>query len=482
MTVFIQNDAAGAGAGTVRPELAAVHLTVIANLDTGLGLGAATGNLQAVTYTRTDPGVPPRRLDTLVNTDFGVNPAGVDIIVLAVGANFTLNDGSLITTVGGTALPPAGSGQPGATLNGTASCLVIYDTSDNDGNGYCVARQGGGGALDLRIPLPVMAYHELSHAFRIVTDSLLALTATCDPASPEEHAAIVDENDMRTQLADQLSEPVVRRDPNIHCGRGCGGGGDGSCCVVATVTSGSRLSAEGGALRELRDSFLRRSETGFAFFEALHHAYYAFSPQVVTAMAADLDLRAVTLDGFVRPLIRMLRLIRDYAVDGAGAADLGRRFLDGLGDPAEVRATRAALDRVDVLIRSAVPTGPDTTERRVAGLLAEWALPDAHIRWALVEPVRDYHRLLSVVAAEPAEDLGQRLHSMIVDWSGRLPVEPCWGALDLATARAELAMLTGTVLRDPGARRAFLDRLLAGYGSVTAVRTAVAECLEGVPA
>ncbi|MDM4718693.1 hypothetical protein QTQ03_03440 [Micromonospora sp. WMMA1363] len=480
MTVFIQNDAIGAGAGTIQPDLAAVHLLVIANLDTGFGLGATTGNLQEVIYTRTDPGIPPTRLDTLVNTDFGINPAGVDIIVLAVGGNFTLNDGTLITNRGGTALSPAGSGMPGSTLNGTTSCLVIYDTSDNNGNGYCLAREGTGGTLDLRLPVSVMTYHELSHALRIVTDSLLELTATCDPASPEENTAITDENDMRTQLATLLGDPVVLRDPNIHCGTSCGGGGGGSCCIVASVTSGSPLSAEVAALRSLRDGFLRRSESGFAFFEALHHAYYAFSPQVVTSMAADLQLRAVTLDGFVRPLIRMLQLTHDYAVDGVDPVELGRRYLDGLGTAEQIQATQAVGERVEKIVRGGDPAELSPTEQRVASLLVGHALPDPHIRWALIEPVRSYHRLLpDALAGEQSPQLGRRLTTMIVDWAGRLPVDPCWGSMDLPTARAELEMLTGTMLRDGGARRHFLHRLAAEYGSTTAVRTAVTECLEG---
>ena len=110
MSVFIQNDAVGAGTGTVNAPLAFVHLSVIANLDAGLGLAPAVGNLQQVTYAQTDPGIPPTRLNTLVNTAFGVNPAGTDIIILAVNGTFTLNDGSLITTRGGTALPPPARG------------------------------------------------------------------------------------------------------------------------------------------------------------------------------------------------------------------------------------------------------------------------------------------------------------------------------------------------------------------------------------
>jgi len=482
VTIFIQNDATGAGAGTVAAALALVHITVIANLDTGVGLNPAVGNLQQVTYNQTDPGIPPTRLNTLVNTNFGVNPAGTDIIVLAVGGNFTLVDGSLITTRGGTALPPAGSGLPGASLNTTASCLVLYDTSDNNGSGYCLARQGTGGTLDLRLPLSVMLYHELSHALRIVTAALLALTAACNPASPEENAAITDENDMRTQLATLLGDPVVLRDPNIHCGTSCGGGGSGgSCCIVASVSSGSPLSTEVQELRALREQFLRRSEVGFAFFDDLHHRYYGFSPQVVSAMATDLDLRAVTLDGFVRPLIRMLQLIRDHALDGVDAEELGRRFCQRL-DAAEVPSALHVMDQMaDVLSAGGGGLGesgdvPDQAAQRadVATLLAGRALPDPYIRWGLVEPVQAYHGLLQAWRdGEPAQALGARVIGFVDSWGGRLPIAPHWGTLTVEQARAELQWLDSTLLRGPRARAEFRCRLVEEFGEVTVIQQAL---------
>jgi hypothetical protein len=132
MTIFIPNDATGAGAGNVDPNQAAVDLAVIANGDTGLGLAAAIGNQQQVTYARTLPGIPPTRLDNLVNTNFNPNygggPQNVNIVIVPALANFTLNDGSLVLNTGGTTLPPTGSGLPGAGLNPTNNCLIIYDS------------------------------------------------------------------------------------------------------------------------------------------------------------------------------------------------------------------------------------------------------------------------------------------------------------------------------------------------------------------
>ena len=92
MTIFIQNDATGAGAGTLDSPQAAMNLGVIANGDTGLGLAAQVGNRQQVTYAQTLPGNPPTRLSTLVNTNFNPNfgggPQNVNTVILPVLANF----------------------------------------------------------------------------------------------------------------------------------------------------------------------------------------------------------------------------------------------------------------------------------------------------------------------------------------------------------------------------------------------------------
>ena len=52
---------------------------------------------------------------------------------------------------------------PGDPGNPTESVWVIYDTSDNDGQGYCMRKEGGG---TVGFPSAVILYHELSHALR----------------------------------------------------------------------------------------------------------------------------------------------------------------------------------------------------------------------------------------------------------------------------------------------------------------------------
>jgi hypothetical protein len=472
VTLFIQNDATGAGAGNLDPNQAAVDLGIIANGDTGLGLAAQVGNRQQVTFARTDPGVPANRLDTLVNTNFtvdyglGAGQQAVPIVIVPALANFTLNDGTMITTVAGIALPPSNSGLPGATLNTTTDCLAVYDTSQNSGAGYCVARAGTSGTLDLGIPNAVLLYHELSHAFREVTNALNALTAGCNPSSPEENAAIVDENDVRTQSANAAGTTPVLRDPGIHCGNGgpCGT----SCCIIASVATGSPLSQEVADLRRVRDGLLRKSEIGYAFFESLHHDYYAFSPQVCTLLARDPNLRPLVVDGLVRPLVVILGLIEAFSLEHIDAAELGERFVSAHDDRA------SADERLGIMTKARQVVGGNdeglTERQRQLAELISPALHSDHLLWAVVEPIQIYESALwSCLDGVQADAIGRQLVAALDEWGPRMPVDRVWAALSTAGVREELDLLEETLLRTPDAKARFRARLKSTHGAASAI-------------
>lgn len=233
MTMFILQDAAGLGAGDIDPPRAFGDLAVIAD-DDAIGLGPVAEGLEPVTYTPTQTGPLQDRLDVLINTtwtpDYGAGPQDIDIVIIPALATFVLADGTPMGrsfTNNGTALPPTGSGLAGASLNPTSNCLVIYDTTQT----ICVARRGTAGTIDLPISNAGVLYHEFSHAFRILNNTLLPLSGTCNPSSPEEAAAITDENDLRTQIAQRQDRRPVLRDPGIHCG---------ALCVTTESRSGSR--------------------------------------------------------------------------------------------------------------------------------------------------------------------------------------------------------------------------------------------------
>jgi hypothetical protein len=474
--LFIQNDATGAGTGNLDPNQAAVDLAIITNGDTGLGFAAQVGDRQQVTYTRSLPGTPLVRLDNLVNTNYSPNygggPQNVNIVILPVKDNFFLNDGSSILNWGGVSLPPQGSGLVGDALNNTNDCLIIYDTTQNQGQGYCVTRQGSGGIIDLPTSNPVILYHELSHAFRIVTNAQLATTLVCNPSSPEESAAITDENDLRTQIANANGTAVVLRDPGIYCGALCQG--VINCCIIASVASGSPLSEEVATLRSLRDSLLRKGDVGFTFFQSLLRDYYGFSPQVCTLMAEHPDLRPLVLEGLVRPLISILSLIRSYALDNEHTETLGERFVAEHSDRALASVRLDLLRRASEVING-IEVDLTNTERQLTDLLLP-AIISEYIVWGLIEPIRIYQSTLQAyIDGKDSNSLGDGLYQGITSWSGKLPLDDIWASLSLSEIRSELKTLDSFLLRTPVTRSSFRNRLRSKFGDITAVVAALNE-------
>jgi hypothetical protein len=525
MTLFIQSDAGGDGTGdTVHPLNAHGDLIQISNMDLGgnghVGYGEVDGpvaDLSQVTYDQSTSGPCPTRLSSLVNTNFGVNAQNIDIIVLAVGFNFTLTDGTLMAG-NGTSRPPnvlipdwtsgtafqagqfvrsngngylalnsatSGSTPPSGTAaftpvsdgavnweflfsganfgNPTQSVLTIYDMSDNNGNGVCekgLASQ----QYDLSAPSPVTLYHELSHALRLATRTTLSLIPP-DPsnfasASPEEHQAEVDENDMRTQLGQPL------RDPNDHGGMlGMGGScAAPSCCVVASVATGTPYSSEVNALRAVRDGVLRRSEIGFDFFAHLHADYYGFSPQVCRMMARSGDLLARIRSYFVEPLTLCLDLLRGHTLDRVEPHALGAQLDHWVRGASELAALTAAdLDAARAILDhtapGAVPPAPPYAE--LAALLDSRARSSPFVTWALFDPISIVidalaWRLEGVATA----DIGHRLAAAFDAWAVRMPLTDVWRNLSRYALAEEIAFLGRALVRGADARAAFRDRVV----------------------
>ena len=450
MALFIQQDAGAVGAGSVFPDKATLDLIQISNNDGGYGENAAApgSDLKQVTYAQSQAGACPNRLNTLVNTNFGVNAQNIDIIALGVDNTFILNDGTLISTAAGVTAP-VGSGN-----NPTSSVMVIYDTSNDGGAGYCVRDQNSGN-MDLQFPSPVILYHELSHALRFANGNPLSTSASGCAASPEENAAEVDENDMRDQLG------IPHRDPTDHCGNpGC----PTTCCIVASIASGSPYSAEVNALRQLRDRFLRGSEVGFDFFDRLHYDYYNFSPEVCRWMSGSGELRQLVELYFVKPLTLCLGLIHDYTLGGCDTEELGARFEAGLQaapqllvlGPEELRQVRALL---------AGDWSAQGIWADLGQLLNERAAASEPVRWALLATIGMYVDALEWrLQGLGTTELGERLARSIDQWGAQLPLTEVWGRLSQYALAEELGFLRRALLPRPAARRQFAQRLLDHAG------------------
>jgi hypothetical protein len=464
MAMFLLTDATGIGSNDLDPGQGLIDLGIIAN-DTGFGANDAAGGQQLITYAPTLTGVVQTRLNTLVNTTFtpnyGAGPQNVDIVIAAGTAAFVLDDGTSLAN-NGTSLPPSNSGLPGATLNPTLNNLVIYDTDQN----ICVARDGTGGDIDLPESNPVVLYHELSHSFRIVNNTLLALTATCDPASPEENAAITDENDLRTDIANRQGVTPELRDPNIHCGSvGC----DSGCCIIATVASKSLTSQEVRSLRCVRDHFVRSSEIGHSFFEQFFRDYYSFSPQVCTFMAGDPKLSGHLLEGWVNPLLDFWKIMITRSQRSMTIEDAGAAFVRSQSSRTQAEARRDALSRTLTYWSLG---GSDENPWRVEllQLLQERAWPSEHIQWALVTPVRIYYDLITMyLDGAGAVAIGREFERAVDSWAPEMPLSDVWASLSAAEVAAELAFCESVLLQTDWSRQRFARRLKDQLSHITSI-------------
>jgi hypothetical protein len=447
MTLSIQNDAGAEGAGdTINPAVVQVHLGAITN-DLNIGQGATTGDLITVTYTGTAGSAPATRISTLVNTNFGVNPGAPDIVILGTGPNFRLLDGTVICGNGVTIAPNTPD-------NPTSSIYIVYDTTNGNGGGILVRAPGGAaGTFTSPVPGPVVLYHELSHALRRANGTVQA---------DDEVPAINDENVLRPLL----TPPIALRDPNPpHDGQApsCAGPpGAVSCCIVATIATGSPFSAEIQGLRSTRDHLLRRSDVGYDFFERLHYDYYGFSPEVCRMMARSSDLTQRIRAYFVEPLAGSLQLARAHSVEGVAGAALGRAFGECAGRSGLDALTRADIDEalsiLGVLRSTVAPLPRHLAE--LADFLEGPVRSSEFIGWGLLDPIRIYVEALAWrFDGVSLETIGDRLASAFNRWAAAMPLTGVWSTLSVLGLRRELGFLSTVVVRDPEARLALGRRL-----------------------
>ena len=428
MTLYLARDD---GSGTVLTELGFGHLLEIARLDVGLGENdvAADPKGVEVTYAQSETGVCPDRLNALVSSVGFTSPP--DIIIFPVGGSFMLSDGTAITSVAGVALPV------GNALNPTSGDVVtIYDTSQCNGSGYWVDKEGGG---TTGFPSTAIIFHELSHCFHFVTGTTAATGAA------EEVAAENDENLMRDQLG------IDHRNAASHTG-GCGGGPTG-CCVVASVSSGSPYSTEVNRLRVFRDHFLRRGRVGHDFFDRLHYDYYAFSPEVLRAMSHSKVLHRAVRDDLVNPLLAGLAVVTRYSSSGADALEVGLAIKEQVPLASSSHGF-AALETND--------DGDDPLA------WATKALASPHVCWALVEVIALWDEISSRADELDAEALGLRAIAAIERWAPDIPLSPVWSSLNSAEAVTALAELDVLLLTDESRQR-FGQRLADHEPSLDAV-------------
>jgi hypothetical protein len=299
-------------------------------------------------------GLPPIALEVSYDQRQQSVPSSSRLLSLVKSAGTVL-----IVGVDLTFIVPDGSGRPmtamlgGACMPGSLTQLVtVYlDTTDAAGQTYFVLDTNGN---PTSMPLPVILYHELAHAFHYIQGD--------HTGEPQVQA---DENSFRAQLdlplrhpTDPTGEVVIDVPPGPEFPR-CKPQQEGWSpdCIVATAAVGSPHAPRVAALRRAKREYRSLSLWANLLAEPVLEAYDRFSPMVVVDMLAHPALRDAMLLYAVYPVFHMVHMVETY-----------------LGADADSPALMAELDRsmgqyVSELAAAGGPA-PALTEAAEAAFLA----------------------------------------------------------------------------------------------------------------
>jgi hypothetical protein len=301
-------------------------------------------------------------------------PGLVEVSGGEAALTFTVDGGAKrMSDVGGSTFIDPNNMGPNARVS------IVYDSSDNYGNGYWVRGEGG---TEIDCPPHIILGHELAHA-------LYALSNTTYDEGASEAFAITVENELRAG-----DTPVLPRRASHEGGpkappkeapsnttkskRGC---------FVATAAYGSPLHPAVESLRVFRELSLRRTRHGRAFFEQFFLSYERASAPVIAAMNADPQVRDVVRDWLVSPIVRYLELARDFPDLPIEEAGKWAPFLRGMRDDLEEFASTvplpakfgevdpaAAVDELCVALRFQLRS-PERRQSWLRSLIAAGELP-----------------------------------------------------------------------------------------------------------
>jgi len=424
------------------------HIISISVMDGGIGFATATTNIEGaactqVTYARSQAGPTAVRLDSLVH-DTGFT-APQQIVAFGVPSNTIMPNGINVSAVAGKAF---NVGEPGSPL--ATHIALIYDTGDCSGSGYWVDKEGGG---TTSFPPNVILYHELAHCFHFVTG-----VATSEPL------AETDENDMRDVNG------IPHRNTASHNG-GCGGGAT-SCCIVASISTGSPYSQEIQRFRQIRDSVLRQSIVGDDFFNEFFYRYYAFSPEVRRLLGHHPHLKPLVRERFVVPLLAGADLLIHYKEGkGSGLAEFLRE--QACREELGLITSDSCLKEIREYTTAALSLGVqipdefvDRIEQRYRGFrkLLEHihveTVRDEYISWALVRVVDLWLNSICLVRSQMADaEIEKRVSEGITTWISEMPISDIWRELSRLETLSELQSLEQFMI-DTISKRAFAKRLI----------------------
>lgn len=412
-------------------DIAFANLDPISGSDGGIGTTTvADPTVVQVSYAQVSALPTADRLNALVNTAFAA-----PLVVTAFNGGVDPISGLTVTGNGFTYVD---------STQGFDIVRIVYDAGQCFGAGIATRDTANN---PISTPNPVVLYHEMSHAFHI-------LSGTFQPNGADEPPARMDENVLRGQLN------LCLRDVNSNvaaCGAGsnCTGttdapGDTGISCFIVTAVTGSPESAEVVRLRALRDRVRGASALAGQVIDAIYGEYAEFGPAIAAQLGDEPALRGLVRSVVVGPLLAW------YAL--AGTLAFSPRDQRAVTSACEdvAAACRGPFDADMVLLlleqmRKGEALGDEGTRLRAIAAQVHRAAALPMASWAILEPLVEAWQS----SASPA-----RLADAVTAWLAHVPLDVIVRSDQDGRLDAELNALSQLLDFSPGVR-AHIGRRLA---------------------
>ena len=294
----------------------------------------------------TDPASPSAVITLQNDDDFELNKPWTVVVHEDVGATYAMVAARMGNAVQIIDITDPTSPLAAATLrNGEGFKAVapvsfeIYEDANNDAYAILTALGGntiqivditdptspfavttfrGSDDFELGGPTGVAIYEDISNdTYAILTgfsgNTVKIVQIDTGMPSPLDADTLGDDVSQKPTEQDAWEEEKISNDDD--------GGGGG--CLIATAAYGTELAPQIQALRETRNNIVLSTESGSAFMQAFHHAYYSFSPTVAD-MQRQNDMFNAAVRALISPMVATLSIMTladdgsEYAVVGLG--------------------------------------------------------------------------------------------------------------------------------------------------------------------
>ena len=235
--------------------------------------------------------------------------------------------------------------------------------------------------------------------------------------------------------------------------------------MTGVQTCALPISKEVSKLRSVRDKVLRNSEIGDAFFNQFFYEYYAFSPEITRLLGHYPELKEITKENFVNPLLLSLDLLIHYS-ESRGENLVG--FIENqLLEKQDLRIAEILSLQSMINEMESCNFSIDTIKNKYGELsgfenlgtyLNQNIIEKGVIKWSLFESLKIWLNAV-VWISNKEKNCEHKIYLTISKWIADFPISDTWNELNRLQVIKELTNLEKYIF-DKASKKIFSERLI----------------------